>query len=207
MGDPKKRKKLFDKPKKPWEKERIEKERDLKTTYGLKNKKEIYRAQTEIRKKRATAKKLLALDLERRIKREKELLDSLVRMGILSGKPSLEDVLTLTEEVLLERRLQTIVLRKGLANTAKQARQFITHGHIAVNGKKVDKPSYIVTAVEEASVAYYKTPMEITPKKSEKAKPISEDSKKEMKQDFEEAKGIDEIKDVKETVVENEGEQ
>jgi small subunit ribosomal protein S4 len=201
MGDPKKRRKLFDTPKKPWEKERIEKERELKTAYGLKNKREIFRAQTEIRKKRATAKKLLALNLERRLKREKEILDSLIRIGILTGKPSLEDVLTLTEEALLERRLQTMVWRKGLANTAKQARQFITHGHIAVNKIKVDKPSYIVTAAEEGHIAYYKEPMEITPKKTEKAKPVSDDKKKEMHEDFEEAKGTDEVVNEAETEI------
>jgi small subunit ribosomal protein S4 len=188
MGDPKKRRKRFDTPKKPWEKERIEQERELKTTYGLKNKKEIYKSQTEIRKKRTTAKKLLALDLERRLKREKELLDSLIKIGILSGKPSLEDVLTLTEEALLERRLQTLVWRKGLANTTKQSRQFITHGHIAVDGKKVDKPGYIVTFEEEKKIAYYGNPMEITHKKVEQKK-TSNEAKKELQEDFEEAKG------------------
>lgn len=193
MGDPKKRKKSYDTPKKPWEKERIEKERETKTTYGLKNKKEIYKAQTILRHKRATAKKLLALNLERRLKREKELLDSLIKIGILTGKPSLEDVLTLTEEALLERRLQTIVLRKGLANTSKQARQFITHGHIAINGRKVDRPSYIVTAADEATVAYHKEPMEITPKKTKEVKQKTDEKKKEMKDDFEEAKGTEEI--------------
>ena len=190
MGDPRKRRKMFDRPKKPFEKERIEKEREMKQTYGLKNKREIYRAQTAIRKKRATAKRLLALDLERRLKREKELLESLKRLGILTGKPSLEDALTLTEETLLERRLQTLVWRKGLANTAVQARQFITHGHVAVDGKKVDKPGYLVTVEEEGSIAYYGKPMEIKPKKKEEKKEkVAGEKKNELKEQFEEAKG------------------
>ena len=189
MGDPKKRRKQFDRPKKPFELERIEAERALKKAYGLKNKREIYRAQTIMRQKRTTAKKLLALDLERRLKREKELLDSLKNIGILTGKPSLEDVLILTETALLERRLQTLVLRKGLANTATQSRQFITHGHIAIDGKKVDKPSYIVTAEEEGKITYYGTPMELETKKVEEKKPVSEEKKNEMKDAFEEAKG------------------
>lgn len=44
--------------------------------------------------------------------------------------------------VLLERRLDALVLRAGLARTIYQARQMVTHGHIAVDGAKVDKPSY-----------------------------------------------------------------
>ncbi|MCL2553038.1 MAG: 30S ribosomal protein S4 [Actinomycetia bacterium] len=42
----------------------------------------------------------------------------------------------------LERRLDALVLRSGLARTIYQARQMVVHGHIEVNGRKVDKPSY-----------------------------------------------------------------
>jgi small subunit ribosomal protein S4 len=118
-------------------------------------------------------------------------LDSLIKIGILSGKPSLEDVLTLTETALLERRLQTIVLRKGLANTPTQSRQFITHGHIGIEGKKVDKPSYLVTTEEEGKIAYYGTPMELETKKVEEKKPITAEKKDELKEAFEEAKGTE----------------
>ncbi len=187
MGDPKKLRKSYSKPRKAFQKERIVKEKEVKDLYGLKNKREFLKAETAIRGKRTAARKLLALDLEIRVKREKELLDSLKRIGILQGKPSLEDVLTLTPDALLERRLQTIVWRKGLANTAKQARQFITHGHIAIDGKKVNKPGYIVTEGEEGKVKYYKKEMIIELKKTEKIK--KEDKKKEIKEAFEEAKG------------------
>lgn len=189
MGDPKKRKKAYQKPRKSFQKENIVKERETKQIYGLKNKKEYYRAESVIRTKRKTARTLLALDLEQRLRREKELLDSLIKQGILRGKPTLEDVLVLTPESILERRLQTIIWRKGLANTAKQARQFIVHGHISVNGKKIDKPNYLVKIDEENNIKYYKKDLLLEHKKHEK----TEDTKKEsgsdeLKKEFEEVK-------------------
>ncbi len=161
MGDPKKRKKRYDTPRKPFEKERFDAEKKTVEEYGLKNKRELYKAETELKKKRATARKLLALELEQRLKREKELLDSLRAIGILSEKATLEDVLTLNVEALLERRLQTIVLRKGLATTPKQARQFITHGHIEINGKKTDRPGFIVKKENEGKIKYHGNEMMI----------------------------------------------
>ena len=190
MGDPRKKRKQFERPRRSFQKERIEKERDLKKTYGLKNKKELFRAETIIRTKRGTARKLLALGLENRLKREKELLDSLKKMGVLRASPTLDDVLVLTPEALLERRLQTIVWRKGLANTLKQARQFIVHGHIAINGKKVDRPSYIVQANEDDKITWYKEEIMFEQKKHHVKKSAKSDEKEnELKKQFEEAKG------------------
>jgi len=189
MGDPKKKRKQFERPRKSFQKERIEKERELKKTYGLKNKRELYRAETIVRTKRGTARKLLALGLENRLKREKELLDSLKNMGILRGTPSLDDVLVLTPETLLERRLQTLVWRKGLANTLKQSRQFIVHGHIAIAGNKVDKPSYIVSEEEENKVAWYGQEIMFEQKKhAAKKSPKTDEKENELKKAFEEAK-------------------
>lgn len=189
MGDPKKRRKKFEWPKKPFERERLDADREIKKAYGLKNKQELYNTRTIMRGKRASAKKLLALNLEKRLKKEKELLDSLKKIGILSGSPSLEDVLTLTEKDLLERRLQTIILRKGLANTAKQARQFIVHGHIAIDGKKIDRPSYIVPAGEEEKIGYYGKEMQVQVKKVKAAKGAKEKGKlDELREEFEKAK-------------------
>ena len=192
MGDPKKLRKNYSKPRKAFQKERIVKEKEVKDLYGLKNKKEFLKAESIIRGKRATARKLLALDLETRVMREKELLDSLKKTGILQGTPTLEDVLILTPQAMLERRLQTITWRKGLANSAKQARQFITHGHIAIEGKKVNKPGYSVSASEEGKVAYFKKQMIIEVKKVEKAK--KEEKKNELKEAFEESTGEEKVK-------------
>ncbi len=201
MGDPRKKRKQYQTPRKAFQKERIEKERDLKKVYGLKNKRELYRAETIIRSKRATARKLLALGLENRLKREKELLDSMKKMGILNASPSLDDVLVLTPETLLERRLQTIVWRKGLANTPKQARQFIVHGHVAINGKRVDKPSYIVQADEENKVAWYGKELMFEMKKQSNKKAVKgkpEEVVNELKKEFEDAKPADAAVEAKE---------
>jgi small subunit ribosomal protein S4 len=195
MGDPRKKRKQYQTPRKAFQKERIEKERDLKKVYGLKNKRELFRAETIIRGKRATARKLLALGLENRLKREKELLDSLKKLGILNASPTLDDVLVLTPETLLERRLQTIVWRKGFANTPKQARQFIVHGHIAVDGKRLDKPSYIVQADEDNKISWYggkEIMFEMKKQKNKKAVAgKAEEKENELKKEFEEAKPVE----------------
>ena len=191
MGDPKRLRRAYETPRKGFQKERITKVKEVKKEYGLKNEREYLKAESTIRNKRATARKLLALDLETRLKREKELLDSLIRIGILHGKPTLEDVLTLSPESWVERRLQTIVWRKGLANTAKQSRQFIVHGHISINGKKVDRPGYIVSKDDEGKIAYHKKEMILEQK--QKLGRVKEDAKKEIADAFEEAKGSEEV--------------
>jgi small subunit ribosomal protein S4 len=85
---------------------------------------------------------------------EEELLARLKKLGILPETAVLDDVLDLTIEDLLERRLQTIVVRKSLAKTAQQSRQLITHGHITIGGQRVRIPGYLVTKPEEAEVQY-----------------------------------------------------
>jgi len=160
MGDPKKPKKKMDKPSHPWEGERIAAENDLKRKYALKNKKELWRSETELRRISRRARFLFPKvgGGDSQIEKEKEeLLGSLVRRGILSEGVDLAGVLSLDTEALLARRLQNIVFLKGLARTQKQARQFITHGHIAVNGRKVTVPGYIVRQEEEDFIDYYQS--------------------------------------------------
>ena len=147
--------------------------------YALKNKRELWRIETILRRKRKNARNLLALPLEERLKREKELLGSLNKLGLLSREATLDNVLSLTSDSLLERRLQTLVWRKGLATTPKQARQFIVHGHISVNGKKLDRPSYLVKKDEEGKIAYHKKELFFDEKKKVK-------TKEEKKKEFEE---------------------
>jgi small subunit ribosomal protein S4 len=189
MGDPKKTRKQYKRPLKIWDKESIANEKNLIQSYGLRNKREIWKAETLLRKKRKTARSLLALELEERVMREKDLLGSLARIGILDEKATLDDVLTLSIESFLERRLQTLVWRKGLANTASQARQFIVHGHIAIGGRRVTAPSQIVTAEEEKKLGYYggkKMVLRPAVKEAKPAKPAEKE--KGLKEEFEEAK-------------------
>ncbi len=168
MGDPRKTKKHFERPLRLWDKETLEAEKALMDNYGLKNKRELWRIKTMLSKKRKSSRQLLALPLDERVKREKDLLHSLARFGLLDENAVLDDILTLSTDALLERRLQTLVWRKGLANTAGQARQFITHGHIAVNGKRVSSPGYLVGSSEENKISYYGKKMELKPKVQKK---------------------------------------
>src|SRR3989338_8327022 len=131
MGEPRKKRKQYETPRKQWDKRLLEAERKLANTYGLVNKREIRRPMTWLKYKRNQAK---------RMQRQQELISGLTKIGMISGESTLDDVLGLKIEGILEKRLQTMVFRKGLANSVKQARQFITHGHIAINGKRVSSP-------------------------------------------------------------------
>jgi small subunit ribosomal protein S4 len=94
---------------------------------------------------------------EQRQQQEKQLLQRLNRLGILPDTAVLDDVLDLTLEDILERRLQTMVQNKGLTKSIYQARQLITHGHIAIDGKRTPSPSYLVLRDEEAKITYTPT--------------------------------------------------
>lgn len=142
-------KKKFEKPKKPWDKERLEKEKEILKKYGLRRKKELWRAEGILRKYRRMARELIA---KRDVEKEKVLIEKLKRMGILKEGSALDDVLALTVEDILERRLQTLVFKKGLANSLKHARQLITHGHVKINGRKIQYPSYLVPLEEENKI-------------------------------------------------------
>lgn len=179
MGDPKKQGKKYETPKKMWDKAKVEERRKLTENYGLKNKKELWKAETILRKKRQNARKLLALPIEKRKKREKELLDSLVSLGVLKKNASLDDVLSLKIESLLERRLQSIVWRQGLSGTISQARQLITHGHIGVNGKKVTAPGYLVKKSEEQKIGFLDKAMELKIKQSLQKKKAPREKRRE----------------------------
>lgn len=155
MGNPRKLKKHYETPSHPWQKERIEAENELIKQYGLKNKREVWKTQTLLRKFRSHARKLLAHPLAEQAKKESsQLLQRLSRLAVLAPNSNLESILALDLKPILERRLQTQVFRKALASTPLQARQFITHGHIAINGKKVTIPSYLVYKEEEESISF-----------------------------------------------------
>ncbi|MBI4052567.1 MAG: 30S ribosomal protein S4 [Candidatus Diapherotrites archaeon] len=181
MGDPKKTTKKFEGPKKRWESATLAVERELKKKYGLKNKRELWKTKTMLRQKRETARKLIATPLEKRGDSQQKFIESLVRQGLLEPKATLDDVLGLTIEAFLERRLQTVAYRKGIANSAVQARQFITHGHIGVNGRKVSVPGYLVSREQENKVGFYG--------KEILKEAVQEKSKAALKKEFEAAKG------------------
>ncbi len=191
MGDPKKIRKTYSRPMKRWDKDRIIEEGKLVETYGLRNKKEIAKARSLLSRKRSVARELLGSPNK---DKEEKLMNSLRRIGILSTNANLDDILSLTIEPLLERRLQTIVFKKGLANTIEQARQLVVHRHIVVNGSIVNAPGYIVKKEEEKTIAYKKSEMKdkIMPKKKMHIEK-QEEKKESLKEKFEAVKPKEEV--------------
>ncbi len=157
MGDPRKQRKKFETPRFPWRTDVLEAELKLLGQYGLRNKKEMWRHKALLSKYRGIARSLLGMSVEERRKLEKNLLDRLYRLGILPETSVLDDVLVLSLEDILERRLQTLVFQKGLAKSIYQARQFITHGHVAIAGRRVSSPSYLVLREEDVKITYSPT--------------------------------------------------
>ena len=158
MGDPKFLRRTYETPKHPWEAGRMADEAKLLTKYGLKNKRELWGAQSELRALRRQAMELQARRRTGEAQAEREttgLLGRLTRLGVLpSGSPALDDILALQIEDLLTRRLDWVVFRKGLAPTAKGARKMIVHGHFAIGGHRVTRPGYLVPVGEEGDIDY-----------------------------------------------------
>jgi small subunit ribosomal protein S4 len=157
VGDPKKQRKKFDTPRFRWRKDILQEELKLLGQYGLRNKHELWRHKTYLSKVRGIARSLISKTSEERAKMEGELLARLKKLGILQETAVLDDVLDLTIEDILERRLQTIVFRKSLTRTIFQSRQLITHAHISINNRRVTIPGYLVPKEEEAKIAYSTT--------------------------------------------------
>ncbi len=149
----KRQKKKFSRPLRPWDRGRIETEKEVLNEYGLRRKKEIWRAQEILRELRRRGRESVA---KKDRNEEKILIEKAVKLGLVSSGAKIDDVLALTLKNILERRLQTIVFKKGLANTPRQARQFIVHGHVAVSGSRLKWPSYIVPTAEEGKIGFYK---------------------------------------------------
>lgn len=154
MGDPRKPKKKYRGPKHLFQADRIAEELKVMGKYGLRSKRELWKYKTRLSNVRGLVRKMLALTEEKRGATERDFLQKLKRLGILPPTAALSDVLNLTIDDFLERRLQTVIYRIGLAQTIHQARQLITHGHITIEGKKKTAPSYIVTADEEKRISY-----------------------------------------------------
>lgn len=154
MGDPKKQRKKYNTPRFPWRTDALQQELKLLGQYGLRNKHELWRNETTLSNFRGIARSLIGESAEIRKKRENELLTRLKKLGILEETAVLDDVLDLTIEDILERRLHTLVFRKGLAKTPQQARQLITHGHIAIANRRITIPSYLVTREDEKTISY-----------------------------------------------------
>jgi small subunit ribosomal protein S4 len=152
LGDPKYPRRVWRKPKRPLNYEL--KMEELKTlgTFGLKTKRELWKAHTELSRLRKQARSLLALRQEVRQEKEPILMKSLSKIGLVEDNSTLDDVLNLQVTDLLSRRLQTVVLKKFGFKTPYQARQAVVHGHIMIGERIVNIPSYTVPKEEENNI-------------------------------------------------------
>lgn len=142
----KRKSKKYKKPKRAFDKIRIDEENALIKKYGLKNKKEIWKAESAIDKIRKQAKSLLTKSEEE----QEKFINKLRKKGF--NVENTADVLASDKEDYLKRRLQSIIVKKKLATTPKQARQFITHKHITIDKKVINVPSYVVPVDKEEKI-------------------------------------------------------
>ncbi len=152
MGDPRKFRGKYSKPGHPWQKARIEAEKPILKEYGLRTKRELWKMDSNLKAFAKQAKRLIALRGTQAELEKKQLLSRLERLGLVKTGAGLDDVLAINLKNLLDRRLQTLVFKKGLAKTPLQARQFIIHEHVNVGSKVITSPSYIVKLAEEQQV-------------------------------------------------------
>lgn len=154
MGDPRRFKSKYSGPGHPWQRARIEEERVLSREYGLTTKRELWKVNSKLKSFARHAKRLIALRTTQAELEKKQLIGRVARLGLLSASAKLDDILALNVKDLLNRRLQTLVLKKGMARTPWQARQFIVHEHVVIGGKKINAPSYLVPVSEEAQISF-----------------------------------------------------
>ncbi len=153
MGDPRRIRSTVVRPRRPWATDRLTEELPMMGQYGLRSKRELYAAESFLRKIRRTARSYLALPPGERASREQELISRLHRLGLVEEKSTLESVLSLDLSSILSRRLQSIVQAKGLAKSPYESRQMITHGNMTVNGVVVRTPGRMITRDEEKHLA------------------------------------------------------
>jgi small subunit ribosomal protein S4 len=158
MGAPIKHRKKFVSHKKRWDKQTIVDEAVLVKDYALKNKREVRKVELLISKLKGIAKELNRTEETKNSDQAKHFIESLKIKGFLPNEAtSLDEVLDITLRDILERRLSNVLYKKGMAKTPSQARQFIVHRHVKVNGQVVSSPSYSVTLTEESSVEFTNT--------------------------------------------------
>ncbi len=161
----KRKHKQYSRPKRPFDKERLDEEATIKKDFGLKNKKEIWRAESRIKSIREKAKQLISSSPEE----QGALFERLKKIGLEVG--SIADVLSLDKQDYLKRRLQTVLIKKKLATTSKSARQLITHKKVLINNRVVDSPSYIVPIALEDKIS-------LKEKKSKKEESVEKPTEK-----------------------------
>ena len=155
MGDPKKSRKTFRRPRQIWTTEQLSSELYLIGSYGLRSKSELWKAQTKVADIRNQTRELLALTVEARQVQETKLLNYLHKLGLVKESATLDDVLNLKLEDILERRLQTIIMKKGVSKSPQQSRQLVVHGHVSIGERIINIPGYMVKKDEEPAIVLH----------------------------------------------------
>jgi small subunit ribosomal protein S4 len=155
MGDPRKLRKKFKRPSSPFEKARIDSELTYLGQYGLRNKREFWKHRYQLSKFRRIARDLKTMPEDQQQIAFEELTTRLRSLGLVGADATTDDVLSLSVENILDRRLQTLVFKKGLSRSIYQARQLVAHKHISVGGKVISSPSYIVKIDEEDKIEFH----------------------------------------------------
>lgn len=154
MGDPKLPKKKYKTPSHPWQKGRIEEEKVLVKEYGLKNKKEIWKMVSILKNFHQQAKSLIVSKSPQADKERIQMMGKLASYGLVEAGATLDNVLGLTVKDILDCRLQTLLVKRGMARSVTQARHFITHSHIMVGENVITSPSYLVTSAESTKIRF-----------------------------------------------------
>ncbi|MCW1292634.1 MAG: 30S ribosomal protein S4 [Candidatus Rehaiarchaeum fermentans] len=155
MGLAKRLRKKYSRPLKIWDKEKIAIDKDLMKRYGLKNKKEIWRAESLLRKIRERARELIALRATGKGEEEtKKFIQKLNRQGILNKENAeIDDILELSIEDILKRRITSIIFYNlNKAKSIKEARQLVVHNHVYIGERIINSPSYLVPKEEEKMI-------------------------------------------------------
>lgn len=179
MGNIKKQRKKYRIPFKKWDKIRADEEDAIVSEFGLKSKTEVWKANAKVSKFRTAARTLFTKTGPVAERTKKDLTEKAKKQGLVSVESAtLDDLLGINAKNILERRLETIILKKGFANTPKQARQFISHGHVMIGERVVTVPGYHVSRDEESLVTLVPRsplskpdhPARMTPQKKEEAR-------------------------------------
>lgn len=174
MGDPRRFHKKYTTPAHMWQGTRIADESKLKKEFGLKNNKEVWRANAFVGTAREQARNLIGKKDQQGEAQRKLLVNRLVKLGIVSKGATISDVLGIKVHDVLGRRLQTIIKDKGIARTPKEARQMIVHGQVKYGGRKHKEPGTLVP-IDKADTVAYIGPSRM-PRPPKKKEPQGQDS-------------------------------
>ena len=155
MGDPRRFRKKYSSPSHPWQKVRIDEETALKKEFGIPSNTEIWKMVSKLKDFKDRVKKLMPQVGKQAEIEKAQLIAKLQSLSLLQTGEGLDKVLSLTLKNVMDRRLQSLLVKKGLARTMKQARQMITHEHVLVKDKKITAPSYLVNIAEEGSISFH----------------------------------------------------